>query len=105
MVTFEQIVAFAIVLGALLAAIVLVNNARKAIDEMRKPFSDMQRMVAEHEESLKKGNERMDKQDKCINLMLRSNKLMMQHMAYGNHVEQLKEMCDEFDEFLIEGRG
>jgi len=100
------------VIAAVLAAIVLIDNCAKSIERWKgkadAPTNDLADRMEHVEECLSNDNKRLTELEKAIGLQDKQNKLlmrgvmqMMTHMVDGNHVDQLRECRDEFQDFLI----
>ena len=98
----EQIRDFVIVLMALLAFIVLIWNAVKAIREMRKPADDLQSWRRDVDQKLNKDNDRLNDLEKSDRVILRGINAMLSHEINGNSTEKLVESQREITNFLID---
>ncbi len=100
-----------ITVGTLIAIItmaVLVMNAIRLFREIRKPVEDTERSV---QEKLRTDHERLcclesstQKQDDELQLLLRSNLVMIHHMVDGNSVQGLKDMQKQIEDYLVFGK-
>lgn len=91
-----------IVFLAVCAGIVLIGNTIKTLKEWRAPKMDVERCLQNDNERLKDLEARSKERDKEFSLILRSQMVMLQHMVTGDHVEDLKKIQDEINQFLIE---
>ena len=98
----EQIRDFVIVLMALLAFIVLIWNAVKAIREWRKPADDLQAWRRDVDQKLNKDNDRLNDLEKSDRVILRGINAMLSHEINGNSTEKLVESQREITNFLID---
>lgn len=73
----------------------------KIIKEWKKPNEDLKAKVDEHEESLKNDHERLKRIEESDKMMLQCLLVIINHDITGNGIENLKEVRDELQEFLI----
>ena len=98
----EQIRDFVIVLMALLAFIVLIWNAVKAIREWRKPADDLQLWRRDVDQKLNRDNDRLNELEKSDRVILRGINAMLSHEINGNSTEKLVESQREITNYLID---
>ena len=100
-----------ITVGTLIAILtigVLVMNAIKLFRELRKPNTESEKTV---QEKLRSDHERLtrletstQKQEQELQLLLRSNLVMIHHMVDGNGVQGLKDMQKQIEDYLVYGK-
>lgn len=104
---------FVDVLLGMAAAIVVIGGAVGVIEHVAERIRLKSNRVAEqvedHERRLEKHDEHLDNDNKRLNDVEQSNKLIMRgvmqlmsHEIDGNHTEQLKRARDDMHEYLIE---
>ena len=91
-VTPDQWGGFVLVLAGILATIVLISSAIKAVREMTKP----------QEECLDRDNKRIAEQEEMTRLTLRGVNALLNHEITGNGIENLKKVRDDITEHLID---
>lgn len=84
----------------LAAAIVLIGNVAKTIGAWLNPIKKLVDDVADHEEKLKRDDERITKQDSDMQMMLKCMFVLMNHDIDGNGVDKLKSTRDELQEYI-----
>lgn len=94
---------------ALLIIAVLIMNAIKLFKELRKPNTESEKSV---QEKLRSDHERLTqletstrKQEEELQLLLRSNLVMIHHMVDGNGVDGLKNMQKQIEDYLVFGKA
>ena len=103
------------VLMAVCAAIVAVGGAVGVIVKLARYLQAPQKAASESIDILKEHDERdyrrldeleraVDEQSKQNRLMIRGLLQLITHEIDGNHVDQLKEIRDDFEQYLIERR-
>lgn len=100
--TFNQYQTTIIVILAVCAAIVVIGNTIKTIKEWRKPRMDVERCLQNDNERIKDLEAKSKEHEKEFSLILRSQMVILQHMITGDHVEDLKKLQNEINQFLIE---
>lgn len=104
---------FTDVLLAIAAGIIAIGGAFAAIEHVADRVAAKSHRVAdqveEHERQLEKHAEHLDNDNRRLNDVEQSNKIIMRgmmnlmsHEIDGNHTEQLKKSRDEMHEYLIE---
>ena len=93
-VTSDQILYFCGFVGA-------VWGLWKIIKEAKKPNDDLKAMVEEHEAVLKRDHERLKSIEESDKMMLQCLLVIINHDITGNGINNLKEVRDELQEFLI----
>ena len=93
---------------ALLTISVLVMNAIRLFRELRKPDADEEKSV---QAKLRTDHERLtrletstQKQEEELQLLLRSNLVIIHHMVDGNSVQGLKDMQKQIEDYLVFGK-
>lgn len=84
------------------SAFVLIANAFSAIKKLFEPNQQMRKMLTEHEERLKSGDDRFRQQDADNHMVLSCLFVMMNNIVTGNSVNKVKEKRDELQEYLSE---
>ena len=118
--TFDEVGITAAVIASALAFVVLTWNAIKAIHDWRqlarKPsedkMADHERRIAKLEECCSEVRGKLDADwewqrdaGEMNKLMLRSIKVLLQHVIDGNDVDGLRSMEREIDDYLVEHTG
>lgn len=101
-VTPDQWGGFVLVLAEILAAIVLISSAIKAVREMTKPQEELKKEVKRHAEYLDRDNKRIAEQEEMTRLTLRGVNALLNHEITGNGIENLKKVRDDITEHLID---
>lgn len=105
---YMDVATFVVILCSILAVIVLINNAVKALREMAKPVTDLR-------DEINKINERLDEVDKKLirdygvmehqheldRLLLRSVRQLVIHEIDNNDIESMHALQTEIDDYLI----
>ena len=94
-VTPDQWGGFVLVLAGILATIVLISSAIKAVRELKKE-------VKRHAECLDRDNKRIAEQEEMTRLTLRGVNALLNHEITGNGIENLKKVRDDITEHLID---
>ena len=100
-VTPDQWGGFVLVLAGILATIVLISSAIKAVREMTKPQEELKKEVKRHAECLDRDNKRIE-QEEMTRLTLRGVNALLNHEITGNGIENLKKVRDDITEHLID---
>ncbi len=69
--------------------------------EIKKPTEDKNKMLLEHEAKLKKLEEKLKGIELTDKLMLQGFLVVINHDITGNGINQLKEVRDDIQEYLI----
>lgn len=93
-ITSEQILGFCGLIAALW-------GVWKIVKEWKKPSEDLRAKVAEHDNILKKDHERLKNIEESDKMMLQCLLVIINHDITGNGINNLKEVRDELQEFLI----
>ena len=101
-VTPDQWGGFVLVLAGILATIVLISSAIKAVREMTKPQEELKKEVKRHAEGLDRDNKRIAEQEEMTRLTLRGVNALLNHEITGNGIENLKKVRDDITEHLID---
>lgn len=101
-----QVRDFFIVLAAIMAFIVLVGNAVKAIRELKRPSEDERENIAQWrtdmDENVTDNTERIHKIEDGNKVIMRALIAMLNHEINGNSVDKLREALGELNDYLIE---
>ena len=81
--------------------IVSVWGVIKIYKEWQKPKNDLIEQVESHEEQLKKADERLKEIELTDKLILQSLLVIINHDITGNGIDQLKNVRNDLQEFLI----
>lgn len=73
----------------------------KYIDKRKKPDTMRDAVLAEHEEYLKRDNERLAELEASNKIIMKSLLAIMTHELDGNHTEQLSEAKRNIENYLI----
>ena len=98
----EDLSVFLTIGAGILAAIVLVWNAVKALREALKPISDFDKRLSDAENAQKENERRLGSLENMCKLLLRGQVLVASHITDGNHTEQIAEFSREVDRYLID---
>lgn len=100
--TLEQIRDFVIVLLAILAFIILLANAIKALKEWRKPHDDRESWRHDVDEKLNRDNKRLSDLEEGNKVICRGILAMLSHEINGNSNDKLLASQQEITNYLIE---
>lgn len=99
------LLAFLVVL-ALLGAYITVMNAVKAWREEKqrkdKPVNDLEEIVNDHTDMLRRDNDRLRELEEGNRIMMRAMLALLSHDINGDSSDKLKEAMDEIQRYLIE---
>jgi len=87
------------IIGAIFTADKLLDIFKKRLNDPHKYDHDWREDVKER---LRDGDARFEKQGEAISLLIEGQLQILNHMAYGNHTDELKETIDKYQKFLIE---
>lgn len=94
---------------AIFGAITAIVAGISAISKMFSPFKELKKQVNEHEQRLKRGDEKFDaleemlvKQSNMQREICKTLLVMMNHEITGNGVDKLKSQQEELQRFLID---
>lgn len=73
----------------------------KIYKEWSKPKEDLKHMVEHHDYKLKKDDERLKEIETVDKMILQSLLVIINHDITGNGIDQLKNVRDDLQEFLI----
>jgi hypothetical protein len=110
--TIEAIYTVAKLLLAFGASIITIGGAGAVIIGLikwfKKPDQTRDEKVKEHEETLKKHTELLERDHRRLQALEEGNKIMMQsmlalmsHSIDGNHIEDLKQARDDLQKYII----
>ena len=99
--TLTQIRDFVIVLLAVLAFIVLLANAIKAIKDWKKPTDDLQAWRRDVDTKLNKDNQRLNDLEEGNRVICRGILAMLSHEINGNSNDKLLASQTEITNYLI----
>lgn len=100
--TLEQIRDFVIVLLAVLAFIILLANAIKALKEWRKPHDDRESWRRDVDDKLNRDNKRLNDLEEGNRVICRGILAMLSHEINGNSNDKLLASQQEITNYLIE---
>ena len=100
--TLEQIRDFVIVLLAVLAFIILLANAIKALKEWRKPHDDRESWRRDVDDKLNRDNKRLSDLEEGNKVICRGILAMLSHEINGNSNDKLLASQQEITNYLIE---
>ncbi|MBQ7656067.1 MAG: hypothetical protein IJS41_06115 [Clostridia bacterium] len=66
------------------------------------PVTTMHDRLDAHDRMLKNDKDRLDEIEPAVNLLLKTNLVMLQHMIDGNGKDHMKQLVNEIQNFLIE---
>ena len=81
--------------------IAYVGSALGYVQKWRKPAVDVAETVEAHSRMLDNDNKRINEVAAGVQLLLKSNMQLLSHEIHGNHVDQMVEMHDEIQAYLI----
>ena len=93
-VTSEQILGFIAFVGA-------VWGFLKIVKELRQPNEDKTKMLLDHDDKLKADSKKLHDIETTEKLILQSLLVIINHDITGNGIEQLKEVRNDIQEYLI----
>ena len=93
-ITSDQILGWCGFIGAVWAVV-------KIWKEIKKPTDDKNKMILEHEKKLKDDDERLKEIEATDKLILQSLLVIINHDITGNGIQQLKDVRDDIQEYLI----
>ena len=100
--TLEQIRDFIIVLLAVLAFIILLANAIKALKDWRKPHDDREAWRRDVDEKLNRDNKRLNDLEEGNRVICRGILAMLSHEINGNSTDKLIASQQEITNYLID---
>ena len=98
---YQDLSTFAVVGLGLLAAFNLIWAAYKNLKEAQKPSETLRDTVEAHAEMLDRDNKRLHSLEEGQRLNLRAISQLIEHELTHNHEEQLKQVKDEINHYLI----
>ena len=105
-VTFDQFVGALAVIIVFIGLYKTVTDALKTYREEKKrreqPVSNLEAVVQEHDEKLKRDHERLNNLEDANRIIMRSHLAMLSHEINGNSDDKLKASFDEIQKYLIE---
>lgn len=94
---------------SIFGAITAIAAGASAIAKMFSPFKELQKRVSEHDERLRKGDEKFDAIEELMTKQLATQRMIcksllviMNHEITGNGIEKLKDQQEELQRFLID---
>lgn len=73
----------------------------KIIKELKKPSDDLKKLVKQHSELLDNDNRRLQKIDESHKMTMQCLLVMLNHEITGNGIENMKEIRDQLQDYLI----
>ena len=73
----------------------------KIIKELKKPSDDLKKLVKRHSELLDNDNRRLQKIDESHKMTMQCLLVMLNHEITGNGIENMKEIRDQLQDYLI----
>lgn len=103
MIEMETIQDFFIVLVALLGFVYTVGGIINMIRNWHKEskIQAHEKILADHEDRLRKLEKETDKQDKFIKVLCQSMLAIISHEINGNSIDKLKEAQSNLEQFLV----
>lgn len=90
---------------ALLAGIIVIMNFIDKVRAWKKPDQDKDKMIKdtleEHRRLLKKDNERLEQVESGLEISIKAQLAIMDHLITGNNIERLKSVKTEVQDYLI----
>lgn len=99
--TGDNLLAFGVVALAIIAIWNTVWTAIKNYREAKKPRDDEKARLEAVEEHLDNDNKRLNSLEESNRLMLRGMVQLLEHEIDGNHTELLKDVKDDIETYLI----
>lgn len=89
-------------------AIKILAEAKKSL---QKPLDELEEKVLNHDKFLSSDKAHLEKVDyaledltKSFNMLVRSNRVILDHLAEGNHTGEIQDTLKEIDDWLMEGK-
>lgn len=71
---------------------------------LTKPFKELRQSINDHENSIKDLSETIKVQQKLLNSSLKVQMLLMEHIVYGNHVEDIKKELKTLQSIILDSK-
>ena len=105
-VTWQTLLAAALVLFLAIDCYLKITSAKKAYREEKKvkdaPVNNLEETVKDHTAKLEKDHKRLTNLEEAIRVLMRSQIAQLDHEISGNSVEKLKESRTEIQQYLID---
>lgn len=101
MIDFNDITIFVIVVLAIAGAIGVIGNAVKTLKEWFKPIGDNSERLEEIEKHVDNDNKRLNSLEESNKLLLRAMNVLIEHETTGNHTEELERVQADITNYLI----
>ena len=88
--------------GALLSVMGLFSKLKAPYDALATRVEGLERRVEANQEHLEKDLKRLDKQSRISQMGLESLTLILEHLATGNHNQQMQDQADKMKRFMVE---
>ena len=89
-------------------AIKILAEAKKSL---QKPLAELEQKVVDHDKFLSNDKTHLDKIDyaledltKSFNMLVKSNRVILDHLAEGNHTGEIQSTLKEIDAWLMDGK-
>lgn len=90
------------VCGAILSIWGLFSKLKEPYDHLDKRVEVLEKKVEINQEHLEKDLKRLDKQARISQMDLESLTLILEHLATGNHNQQMQDQADKMKRFMVE---
>lgn len=88
--------------GAILSIWGLFSKLKEPYDHLDKRVEVLEKKVEINQEHLEKDLKRLDKQARISQMDLESLTLILEHLATGNHNQQMQDQADKMKRFMVE---
>ena len=89
-------------------AIKILSEAKKSL---QKPLEDIEKKLKDHDQFLANDKDHLDKIDyaledltRSFNMLVKSNRIILDHLVDGNHTGEIQAELKEIDDWLMEGK-
>ena len=88
--------------AAILSIWGLLSKLKEPYDYLDKRVEVLEKKVAINQEHLENDLKRLDKQARISQMDLESLTLILEHLATGNHNQQMQDQADKMKRFMVE---
>ena len=88
--------------AALLSVMGLFSKLKAPYNALATRVEDLEHKVEANQEHLEKDLKRLDKQSRISQMDLESLTLILEHLATGNHNQQMQDQADKIKRFMVE---
>ena len=79
----------------------IIGAAVKLIFTALSPYKKLVTKVDDHEELLKKDNERLKRIEESNKLLVKGQMVLIEHLVTGDHIDKLEETQKELQDYLV----